>query len=88
VHTTLPETKEMNMLNNQALLATAETRTLSAEQLIEEIAWFESRLTEIAGGECAYEKALERAYEASLNGHRERLASLQLGSNLSQNSLF
>lgn len=75
------------MLHSQALLETAGTRTLSAEQLMEEIAWFESRLSEIAGGECAYEKALERAYEASLNGHRERLAGLRLGSSLSQTNL-
>lgn len=65
------------MLNNQPTPTTAPTRTLNAEQLIEEIAWFESRLTEIAGGECAYEKALERAYEETLSNHRERLASLQ-----------
>mgnify|MGYP006952608774 CR=1 FL=1 len=65
------------MLNNPAALLSAPTRTLSAQQLIEEIAWFESRLTEIAGGECAYEKALERAYEETLSGHRERLANLQ-----------
>ena len=65
------------MLNNQPSMAAVTTRTLNVEQLIEEIAWFESRLTEIAGGECAYEKALERAYEKSLHGHRERLASLQ-----------
>lgn len=65
------------MLNNQTALTATPTRTLNAEQLLEEIAWFESRLTEIAGGECAYEKALERAYEKTLSGHRERLASLQ-----------
>lgn len=65
------------MMNNQPVMGAAPARTLNAEQLIEEIAWFESRLTEISGGECAYEKALERAYEATLSGHRERLASLQ-----------
>lgn len=65
------------MLNKQPGLTATPTRFLTAEQLIEEISWFESRLSEIAGGECAYEKALERAYEATLSGHRERLASLQ-----------
>lgn len=65
------------MLNKQPDLTAAPMRFLTAEQLIEEISWFESRLSEIAGGECAYEKALERAYEATLSGHRERLASLQ-----------
>lgn len=65
------------MLNSQHTMTTAPTRYLTAEQLMEEIAWYESRLTEIAGGECAYEKALERAYEKALGSHRERLASLQ-----------
>lgn len=65
------------MLNNQHAPTSGPTRFLTAEQLMEEIAWFESRLTEIAGGECAYEKALERAYEKALGSHRERLANLQ-----------
>lgn len=65
------------MLTNQYAQSSAPTRFLTAEQLREEIAWFESRLTEIGGGECAYEKALERAYEKTLSGHRERLAALQ-----------
>lgn len=63
------------MLNNPHAPISAATRFLTAEQLLEEIAWFESRLTEIAGGECAYEKALERAYEMALGNHRERLAA-------------
>lgn len=66
------------MLNNHLSTSpTATARTRTTAQLIEEIAWFERRLAEIAGGECAYEKALERAYEATLSGHRERLAGLQ-----------
>lgn len=65
------------MLDNQRSAQTAGARVLNENQLIEEISWFETRLSEIGGGECAYEKGLARAYEEKLSGHRERLANLQ-----------
>ena len=65
------------MLDNQRSAQTAGARVLNEHQLIEEIAWFETRLSEIGGGECAYEKGLARAYEEKLAGHRERLANLR-----------
>jgi hypothetical protein len=53
-------------------------RTLSEDQLLDEISWFETRLQEIGGnGDCAYEKALARSYEQAVTSHRERLASLR-----------
>ena len=53
-------------------------RTLSEDQLLDEISWFETRLKEIGGnGDCAYEKALARSYEQAVTSHRERLASLR-----------
>ena len=53
-------------------------RTLSEDQLLDEISWFETRLNEIGGnGDCAYEKALARSYEQAVSSHRERLASLR-----------
>ena len=58
------------------------TRTLSEGQLLEEIAWFESRLQAIGGnGDCAYEKALARSYEQAVANHRVRLAGLQSAKN-------
>ena len=65
------------MLDNHQVAQPIRARILSKNQLIEEIAWFETRLCEIGGGECAYEKGLARAYEEKLFGHRERLADLQ-----------
>ena len=65
------------MFDNQRSVQTTGARVLNENQLIEEISWFETRLSEIGGGECAYEKGLARAYEEKLSGHRERLASLQ-----------
>jgi hypothetical protein len=53
-------------------------RTLSEDQLLDEISWFEARLNEIGGnGDCAYEKALARSYEQAVSSHRERLANLR-----------
>lgn len=53
-------------------------RTLSEDQLLDEISWFETRLNEIGGnGDCAYEKALARSYEQAVTSHRERLAKLR-----------
>jgi len=51
-------------------------RMLNKHQLIEEIAWLETRLGEIGGGECAYEKGLARVYEEKLLSHRECLTLL------------
>ncbi len=57
-------------------------RTLSEDQLLDEISWFEARLEAIGGnGDCAYEKALARSYEQAVSSHRARLASLQHASN-------
>lgn len=63
--------------NHRSAQQPTRARILNENQLIEEIAWFETRLSEIGGGECAYEKGLARAYEEKLSGHRERLAYLQ-----------
>ena len=53
-------------------------RTLSENQLLDEISWFETRLKEIGGnGDCAYEKALARSYEQAVTSHRQRLAALR-----------
>jgi hypothetical protein len=53
-------------------------RTLSENQLLDEITWFETRLNEIGGnGDCAYEKALARSYEQAVTSHRQRLAALR-----------
>ena len=65
------------MLDNHRSAPTTRARILNEDQLIEEIAWFETRLFEIGGGECAYEKGLARAYEETLTAHRKRLAHLQ-----------
>lgn len=65
------------MLDNHRCAHTTRARILSEDQLIEEIAWFETRLFEIGGGECAYEKGLARVYEETLCDHRNRLAYLQ-----------
>jgi hypothetical protein len=57
-------------------------RTLSENQLLDEISWFETRLQEIGGnGDCAYEKALARSYEQTVNSHRQRLAALRCVNN-------
>jgi len=66
--------KHQNMQQNCA-------RTLSEGQLLDEITWFEGRLHEIGGGDCAYEKALARSYEQAVSSHRERLASLRCVNN-------
>jgi hypothetical protein len=60
----------------------AGARTLSEGQLLDEISWFEARLSEIGGnGDCAYEKALARSYEETVSSHRKRLAALQCVTN-------
>lgn len=65
------------MLDNHRSAHSTRARILNEDQLIEEIAWFETRLFEIGGGECAYEKGLARVYEETLCDHRKRLANLQ-----------
>lgn len=46
--------------------------------LLAEIAWFESRLSEIGEtGDCAYEKALARSYLQAVDQRRARLAALR-----------
>jgi len=53
------------MFDKHQNTAVINTRTLSASQLLDEIAWFEARLDAIGGnGDCAYEKALARASPA------------------------
>jgi hypothetical protein len=50
----------------------------AADYLRQEIAFFETRLHEMGeSGDCAYERALSRAYETLLCERREQLAQLQ-----------
>lgn len=50
----------------------------AADYLRQEIAFFESRLSEMGEkGDCAYEHALSRAYETLLSERRQQLAQLQ-----------
>lgn len=65
------------MLNSQPSAQITRAQILNEHQLVQEIAWFEIRLSEIGDGENAYEKGLARAYEATLSDHRVRLANLQ-----------
>ncbi len=47
------------------------------KQLLEQIAYFESRLEEMGGsGDCAYEKSLVRVYETRLGEQRRLLMNL------------
>ena len=49
----------------------------AADHLRQEIAFFESRLYEMGEqGDCAYERALSRAYEILLHERRQQLAHL------------
>jgi len=48
------------------------------DYLRQEIAFFETRLHEMGEqGDCAYERALSRAYETLLNERRHQLTQLQ-----------
>lgn len=48
-------------------------------QLLEQIAYFESRLEEMGGsGDCAYEKSLVRVYETRLDEQRRLLMKLDV----------
>lgn len=50
----------------------------AADFLRQEIAFFEARLHEMGEqGDCAYERALSRAYETLLDERRHQLARLQ-----------
>lgn len=50
----------------------------AADYLRQEIAFFETRLHEMGeSGDCAYERALSRAYETLLCERRQQLAQLQ-----------
>lgn len=50
----------------------------AVDLLRQEIAFFETRLHEMGEqGDCAYERALGRAYETLLNERRHQLAQLQ-----------
>ena len=47
------------------------------QQILEKIAYFESRLEEMGGsGDCAYEKSLVRVYETTLGEQRGLLETL------------
>jgi hypothetical protein len=47
------------------------------QQILEKIAYFESRLEEMGGsGDCAYEKSLVRVYETTLGEQRRMLQNL------------
>lgn len=47
------------------------------DRLRDEVAFLEARLDEMLGsGDCAYEKALVRAYNQRLSARREQLATL------------
>ena len=47
------------------------------QQILEKIAYFESRLEEMGGsGDCAYEKSLVRVYESTLGEQRGLLETL------------
>ncbi len=45
-------------------------------RLLQEIAFLETRLFELDGGDCAYERSLTRTYSALLNLRRGELARL------------
>lgn len=50
------------------------------DRLMEEIAFFESRLLEMGhSGDCAYENALARTYQALLDARRHALTVLRAG---------
>lgn len=51
----------------------------AVDYLRQEIAFFETRLNQMGEqGDCAYEHALSRAYEALLRERRRQLAQLQI----------
>jgi hypothetical protein len=51
---------------------------MAVEHLRQEIAFFEARLTEMGEqGDCAYERALSKAYQVLLQERRNQLAALQ-----------
>jgi hypothetical protein len=78
------DTKEEKFMHAQLALGThpisrghpvADYR--AADYLRQEIAFFEARLYEMGEkGDCAYEHALSRAYEALLRERRQQLAQL------------
>jgi hypothetical protein len=50
---------------------------MARDYLRQEIAFFETRLTEMGErGDCAYERALSKAYKTLLRERREQLAKL------------
>jgi hypothetical protein len=51
---------------------------MAVDYLRQEIAFFEARLTEMGErGDCAYERALSKAYQLLLQERRNQLAALQ-----------